>query len=737
MNQFKTTTALAALLGLVGVFTSAAAQDPEVDGTAKPGAAEAQAPDRLGRLIRVRMPIDGREFDRTQRYVSRLLEMASREKKRPVLVFEFTSPPEEEETVTAASQFGSAYQMADFLSGTELSAANTVAYIPGKVRGHAVLAALACNEIIMAPDAELGPAAVPHGSPINAPIRSAYQEIAARRKTIPVAVAIGLLDPAQEVLVAETEVSRDFITAAELPDLEKKVTVKKTEVLFPAGQPGILQGKAARRLGLVGYLAESPRDVAKALDLDEKALVPDPSLGGKWRTAQIRLDGPITATSIDRARHMIEEAINTNDANFLCFWINSPGGSPVDSMRLASAIAELPAEAIRTTAYIPQEARGDAALVAMACDQVFMTPDAILGGSGAYQADRREIDTIVEAIRGSLAPAKSRDWSLPAAMIDPNLEVYECSRLDERRYWADAELAEAADPESWKKGKPVTAPGQPFQARGARAVEVELADRTVESFREYKAFFGLEDDPQLLEPSWAHILIEALASPGMAMLLFIIGGVGLYAELQSPGIGVGGFVFLVCFLLFFWSRYLGATAGWLEVLLFLGGLACVLLEIFVLPGFGIFGLGGGALILASLILASHTFIVPRNPYQYAQFERSLMMLGGSTAGVLLGIYLVNRYLPHTPFLNKMILAPPEGDEAVILQKRESLVDHSDLLGRQGITTTKLVPSGKARFGDRYVDVIASESEIIDVGVPVVVTDVHGARVLVQPIQRYA
>ena len=60
--------------------------------------------------------------------------------------------------------------------------------------------------------------------------------------------------------------------------------------------------------------------------------------------------------------------------------------------------------------------------------------------------------------------------------------------------------------------------------------------------------------------------------------------------------------------------------------LFLAGISCLLLEVFVLPGFGIFGLGGGAMVLASLILASQTFIWPRNEYQFDQLERSLLTI---------------------------------------------------------------------------------------------------------------
>ena len=143
----------------------------------------------------------------------------------------------------------------------------------------------------------------------------------------------------------------------------------------------------------------------------------------------------------------------------------------------------------------------------------------------------------------------------------------------------------------------------------------------VENFAQFKQYYGLENDPTLVEPGWADFLIQALASPGVAVLLLLIGGAALYIELHAPGIGIGGFVAAVCFLLFFWSRYLGGTAGWLEVTLFVAGVACLLLEVFVIPGFGIFGLGGGAMVLASLILASQTFILPQNDYQFDQLQK--------------------------------------------------------------------------------------------------------------------
>ncbi len=37
---------------------------------------------------------------------------------------------------------------------------------------------------------------------------------------------------------------------------------------------------------------------------------------------------------------MIEEQVRQNDVNFVCLWIDSPGGSLVDSVRLANTLAD-------------------------------------------------------------------------------------------------------------------------------------------------------------------------------------------------------------------------------------------------------------------------------------------------------------------------------------------------------------------------------------------------------------
>jgi membrane-bound serine protease (ClpP class) len=216
-------------------------------------------------------------------------------------------------------------------------------------------------------------------------------------------------------------------------------------------------------------------------------------------------------------------------------------------------------------------------------------------------------------------------------------------------------------------------------------------------------------------------------------LLLVVGAVALYVELHVPGIGLGGLVAAVCFALFFWSRFLGGTAGWLAIVLFVAGVCFLLVEVFVLPGFAIFGLGGGALVLLSVVLASQTFLIPQNSYQRLQFQNTLLMLGAATGGTLGAILLVNRYLPKTPLLGQVVLEPPNEEEAASIRQREALVDYSSLLGTRGTTTTQLVPSGKALIANRLVDVM-TDGEFIARGVRIEVVEAHGNRVLVREVE---
>jgi membrane-bound ClpP family serine protease len=229
-------------------------------------------------------------------------------------------------------------------------------------------------------------------------------------------------------------------------------------------------------------------------------------------------------------------------------------------------------------------------------------------------------------------------------------------------------------------------------------------------------------------------LVEALAHPGLAWLLLAVGFGAMYIELHTPGLGVAGFISGLCFLVYFWGQFLSGTAEGLEVLLFFGGILCVLVEMLVLPGFGIFGFGGAVMILSSLILASQTFFIPETAYQMTEFRDSLMVVGlGVAACVAMAIGL-RKVLPRAPLLGRVVLMPPEGDAAETIRQREAIVDLGFLVGQRGTMTTPCSPAGIARFDDELIHVV-SDGDFIARGSDVIAIEAHGNRVVVRTAER--
>jgi membrane-bound ClpP family serine protease len=710
-------------------------------GQAAPKAPPAAQKKQIGWLFRLELPIAPGTHLRLRGRIQKAIEMADRENARPVLIFEFTYPKEGGD-FAQSTDIGNAFDLASFLSSERVSRARTVAYLPQSVQGHAVLAVLACDEIVMAPDAELGPASI-DPSPSDKPaIVANYRAIVTRRKKFLEDVAVKLADPAQELLQVKTaKEDTQYVTRENLENLKKTKTerIMKWDVLFAANQPARFSEKNARDMGLIQHRAAKDRtELARRLDLElSEPIREEIQVVGSYRAYRVDVKGPIQEGTAGQIKRMIRQAVDDNEANFICVWIESAGGNPAESMEVAKVLALDPKlKDVLTAAYIPSEARGDAALIALACDEIAMHPRAVLGGEGEYVSPEQTRDIVI-ALR-EILQRKGRSWSVPAAMFDPTLAVYrftrenELTREIETAYFCDAEQADA---KSWKQWEAIAMPepGKSLAFVGSDAASYLPGIRLVAGRAEFQQHYSLTKDPALLEPTWVDVLVQALAHPAVGVFLLIVGGAALYAELHSPGIGVGAFVATVCFALFFWAHFLGGTAGWLEVVLFVAGISCLLLEVFVLPGFGIFGLGGGAMILFSLVLASQTFVIPRNAYQAAEFRNSLLAIAAAMVGMIAAASTINRWLPHTPFLGQMVLHPPSGAEAEAIRYSEALAHFEALVGMQGKTTTPLMPGGKARFGKDLVDVVTG-GEFVDRDAMVEVVDAQGSRVVVRAVE---
>lgn len=689
-------------------------------------------------LVRVHLPLTGSADQALQatlrRTRDRLLTVASENKSdsRPLLILEF-SPRVADEKLGEGSQFERAFSLARFLCSREMAGVKTVAYLPRSVRGHGTLLALACEEIVMAPTAELGQAGIDQSE--DGAIRqtevAAYREIAELRRTIPVALAVGMIDPATEVLQVETEDGVHFVLRDDLEKFSQGREIVSEETLVPAGTMAEFDGREGRQFGFVKYLASNREAVAAAFDVSVELLEENDSRFAEWRPVILEVRGEITPRMAGQLESLLGSTVETTGANWIGVRIDSAGGDLEASVRLATALAQLDANSVRTVAYVPSEASGGAALVALSCDQLVMHPTARLL-AGSSNVPPAELDAARLALRESLAPRTERSWSLLTAMIDPGVGLfdYRNKTTGATRIMSAAEAATLPDANAWQRGKPINEANEQLAISGERALELGLAWQTVESYDELRQLYSITEDPAVAQPNWALELIEALASPEFAVLLMMAGFAGIYIELRTPGLGIGGFVAAVALVLFFWSKYLHGTAGWLEVLLFVTGVAFLLLEVFVLPGFGIFGLGGGAMVIASLVLASLTFVAPHSPSDIEELTRSLGSVAMAGVGVLVIAVAFSRFLPQAPLFRRMVLSPPPPEERVFMDKHEAVADYSHLVGAKGVAATDLRPSGKADIDHRLVDVIA-EAEPLDRGTPIVVVDARGNRVVVR------
>ncbi len=669
-------------------------------------------------LLSVPLPLTGNRDTQVRGTILRQLDRLQGHKQRGVLVLRFDEAQGDD---PSASDFGRALELARFLTSSRLSGVKTVAWLPEGIKGHAVLVALACDMIAMPPAAELGPANV-REPVVDDAMRAAYREIAARRRTVPPTVAVAMVDPGTRVLKVATDAGAEFVAEHDLDAVKERAAVVASERLDPA--PLALDGRRAREFGFVGLLATSEAELARGLGLDEKSLVIDPSLEGGWRGVQVSLSGVIGPDAVTRVRNRIDRAVS-DGANFVCLKIDSAGGAPEQSLVLANWLAGLDPAKVRSVAWVPNEARGDAALVALACDEVVMRPGAVLGGDGSATIDERRAEAIAVAWRAGVAKLRERPWSLPLATVLPGFVVQRAEQQGTGRveYFTAEELAARSDRDEWRLGGELGT--SPLVVNGQRAEELGLAAYVVDDFSGLRRAYGLDDDMGVVEPGWADELLAALASPSLAWLLLLIGGAGLYIELKTPGVGFGGFVAMVAFIIYFWSQYLNGTAGWLEVMLFLAGVVCVLAEIFVLPGFGVLGLGGGLLVIASLVLASQSFVLPANAYQLRQMQWSLAGILAAFVGVAVVASIIKQWLPSTPGLRMMLLEPPPAE---VFHDEELEM----LMGAEGLTTTRLAMAGKARIAGEVRDV-SSDGMLIEPGVSVRVVEVRGGRLIVRPV----
>lgn len=675
-------------------------------------------------LVRVLLPLTGSADTDIKRTVMKLVESLEDGNQRPLVIFEFSSRAGRS---AESTEFERALSLARFLTGGELQGLRTIAYLPESVHGHAVLVVLACEQVVMAPAAELGDAGVIE-TVIDDSLRGAYKDIGGRRRILPVPLVMGMLDRALAVYRVETPDDVLFVHEEQLEQLTAAGEVVRVDTVMAPGKAGLLEGRwLAGDDRLITHLAANRQELAETLRLPPGSI--REQQGTRRRGVQIEISGRISGSKMATLRRSLQKEIDSQTVQLVAVVIDSPGGDIEVSVDLANDLLAIDDAEILTVAVIAGQARSDAAIIASACDELVMLEGSVLGGPGEVVPIGDDLEN-VEFVLRQIGEQKGRDWSLLLALVsqDETIHQYENAATGDKRFWNADQFSEQPPGIRWNRGPLLeTADG----LTSTVALELNLARHVIRNVDDVGRLYGLEEELQEARTPWVIDAIERLASePWFVRFLLFIAFMALMTEASAPGLGVPGFVSGLCFLLFFWIQFFNGTAGWLEVALFVGGLVFIGVEIFLLPGVGVFGIGGGLMVLFSIVLASQTFVVPRNEYQIGQTVNSVLSVGIVGMGLIVATIVMSRYLPNTRFFHRLAVQPPTGEERESIEWNEAVVHLDHLVGMAGFTTTPLSPAGKVRLDEKLFDVI-SDGEMIEADVEVVVAEVTGNRVVVR------
>ena len=259
------------------------------------------------------------------------------------------------------------------------------------------------------------------------------------------------------------------------------------------------------------------------------------------------------------------------------------------------------------------------------------------------------------------------------------------------------------------------------------AYKYQIADTLLNNIDEVFTYFNLEGSETIVQKSnWAEDVVRFLNNPIISSILIMIGFFGLLAEIKSPGWGLPGTAGLVALALFFGSAYILQLASVIEILLFIIGLGLILLEVFVIPGFGVAGISGIILVIASLFLS----LVGEDPFLDMQaVSMAIIQLSVALLLSLVFIFVLAKYLPKSNIFKKFILSEEEKSVAGYTSRK----DAKELLGAKGVSLTTLRPAGTAEINGKRVDVV-TDSEYIERGKEIEVVEVQGMRIVVREIK---
>jgi membrane-bound serine protease (ClpP class) len=433
------------------------------------------------------------------------------------------------------------------------------------------------------------------------------------------------------------------------------------------------------------------------------------------------------------------EQAKKNGADVVIIKLTSPGGELETSLNIARKLQEI--DWAKTVVWIPEQAISGGAIMSLGADAIYMKKSAMFGDAGPIfmtpwgdivDAEEKIVSYTAESIR-LIAKESGLPVEVAAAMADRKLKVFSATEKSSGlpTFVNESQSQRADVKANFEIGEAIAEAGNDrFLTVGApRAQQLMLCDETFESETNLLQRLSSEEVVRI-EVTRTDQWVYTLNRPWLTTLILILGIICLYIEMTAPGVTLPGLISLLSFGLFFWSHLLGGTATGLEIMLFLLGTFALFVEIFVLPGFGVFGIAGIAMIGISLLMATQDFVIPMTDNQWKQFEGNglSILLAGIVVAIIIGVQVF--WFDSIPGLSRLQLRP---EELPVAAPATSLHPAASLeRGARGVCQSDLRPSGKAMIDGMLVDVL-TEGDYVEVGSEVSIIRIEGNIITVRKV----
>lgn len=412
------------------------------------------------------------------------------------------------------------------------------------------------------------------------------------------------------------------------------------------------------------------------------------------RVFVMELKGPIDPRTNRYTKLALNEATDKN-ADIVIIDMDTYGGAVNDADDIRTRILEYP---IPVWVFINKDAASAGALISLAADSIYMANGASIGAAtvvnGTGEAAPDKYQSYMRSIMRSTAEANGRDPRIAEAMVDEDLEVEGIS----------------------KKGEVIT-----FST--SEAIRYGFAEGQVNSIEDILERNEVNNYEIIrYEVSFTEKIISFFINPFISGILILVIIGGLYFELQTPGVGFPLAAALLALVFYLVPYYLNGLAEYWEIILFFVGIALIIAEVFVLPGFGIAGISGLFLTIGSLI-----FIMLNNDafdFELVAADRVLKAVLATIAGMLGSLVVI--FAGGLRFANSKVFSRVALEDTQDSKQGYSANFRTEsFIGRKGIAYTVLRPSGKILLEGEIYDAY-TRGDYIEQGTKVIVVDDHGS-----------